>query len=277
MTNDTLAPENGVTCNNIEANDTREQLEADVRKCITSFQRTLMYPDSANKTTEIITTTVDTVFGWLDRQEAITVDECFVQSKTGADSLVLWENCRLQENLDELQAAFDRACAYVADTMGTCPGDAKDYDRDCENVCHDQLAECWRHYFEHVQQDTVESVLEDFVEAFDAWDNECNHDRDEHRGKLFSEYAERIRSVVEHVAELCNEEHGGILCVPNEPVVRCKYCAHYAEHAWITASNGLGTDICDVCYFWHSKPTKVEPNGFCAWGIRKAVEHGGID
>lgn len=51
-----------------------------------------------------------------------------------------------------------------------------------------------------------------------------------------------------------------------EPVVRCKDCAHYSEHEWITASNGLGTDIEDVCHFWHGKPTKVAPNGFCSWG-----------
>lgn len=44
-------------------------------------------------------------------------------------------------------------------------------------------------------------------------------------------------------------------------IVRCKDCKHYSEHEWI-----IVTDVSDVCHFWHGEPTKVEPDGFCAWG-----------
>lgn len=51
----------------------------------------------------------------------------------------------------------------------------------------------------------------------------------------------------------------------HERVVRCRDCRHYAEHEWVVA-----TDVADVCHFWHGEPTKVEPDGFCAWGERRA-------
>ena len=44
-------------------------------------------------------------------------------------------------------------------------------------------------------------------------------------------------------------------------VVRCGECKYYADHEWV-----LVTDVCDVCHFWHGKPTKVAPDGYCAWG-----------
>lgn len=47
-------------------------------------------------------------------------------------------------------------------------------------------------------------------------------------------------------------------------VVLCRDCVHYSEHEWVIA-----TDVNDVCHFWHGKPTKVEPDGFCAWGVRR--------
>lgn len=50
-------------------------------------------------------------------------------------------------------------------------------------------------------------------------------------------------------------------------LVRCRNCRHYSEHEWIIA-----TDVSDVCHFWHGKLTKVEPDGFCAWGERKEVD-----
>lgn len=54
--------------------------------------------------------------------------------------------------------------------------------------------------------------------------------------------------------------------------VLCKECVHYADHEWITVPKyGLGTDIEHVCHFWHGEPTKVEPEGFCAWGERRAA------
>ena len=55
----------------------------------------------------------------------------------------------------------------------------------------------------------------------------------------------------------------------HERIVRCRDCKHYSEHEWIIA-----TDVSDVCHFWHGEPTKVEPDGFCAWGERKEVNDG---
>ena len=46
--------------------------------------------------------------------------------------------------------------------------------------------------------------------------------------------------------------------------VRCRDCEHYSDHEWV-----LITDVCDVCHFWHGKPTKVAPDGYCAWGVRR--------
>lgn len=52
--------------------DTREKLESDVRKHYAYSTTTLMYPPSANKTTDMLSALpVDTVIGWLDRQAAI--------------------------------------------------------------------------------------------------------------------------------------------------------------------------------------------------------------
>ena len=56
-------------------------------------------------------------------------------------------------------------------------------------------------------------------------------------------------------------KHDGVRC---EQVVRCRDCEHYSEHEWVIA-----TDVSDVCHFWHGEPTKVEPDGFCAWGERR--------
>lgn len=53
----------------------------------------------------------------------------------------------------------------------------------------------------------------------------------------------------------------------HERIVRCRDCKRYSEHEWIIA-----TDVSDVCHFWHGEPTKVEPDGFCAWGERKEVD-----
>ena len=56
--------------------DSREKLEADVRKHYAYSTTTLMYPPSANKTTDMLhALPVDTVIGWLARQAAITERE----------------------------------------------------------------------------------------------------------------------------------------------------------------------------------------------------------
>lgn len=57
----------------------------------------------------------------------------------------------------------------------------------------------------------------------------------------------------------------GTTTIPvHERIVRCRDCEHYSEHKWIIA-----TDVSDVCHFWHGEPTKVKPDGFCAWGKLK--------
>ena len=56
--------------------DSREKLEADVRKHRSHTTSTSMYPPSAVKRTDwLAPMPMDTVLGWLDRQEAITADE----------------------------------------------------------------------------------------------------------------------------------------------------------------------------------------------------------
>lgn len=49
-----------------------------------------------------------------------------------------------------------------------------------------------------------------------------------------------------------------------EQIVRCRDCKHYADHEWVIA-----TDVSDVCHFW-ANGVKVEPDGFCKWGERRA-------
>jgi len=59
-------------------------------------------------------------------------------------------------------------------------------------------------------------------------------------------------------------EHDGVRC---EEIVRCRDCERYSDHEWVMA-----TDVSDVCHFWHGEPTKVEPDGFCKWGVRRVDE-----
>ena len=59
---------------------------------------------------------------------------------------------------------------------------------------------------------------------------------------------------------------GGELIPVREYIVRCKDCKHYSDHEWV-----LVTDVSDVCHFF-GDGVKVEPDGFCKWGERKAVD-----
>ena len=44
---------------------------------------------------------------------------------------------------------LDRACAFIAEQLGTCPYDMFDFQaKDCANDCDSMYAECWRRYFE---------------------------------------------------------------------------------------------------------------------------------
>ena len=69
---------------------------------------------------------------------------------------------------------------------------------------------------------------------------------------------ERIYSLT-----MVSDDPLGIGVNGGEEIVRCRDCRHYSEHEWIVT-----TDVDDVCHFWHGKPTKVSPDGFCAWGER---------
>ncbi|MBQ3329370.1 MAG: hypothetical protein IJG88_05390 [Eggerthellaceae bacterium] len=60
------------------------------------------------------------------------------------------------------------------------------------------------------------------------------------------------------------DEWDGTELLTDEEIVRCRDCRHYRDHMWVVV-----TDVDDVCLFWHGEPTKVEPNGFCAWGERR--------
>lgn len=83
----TGAPER-VTNDGEMLHDTREQLEADVRKHYAYSTTTLMYPPLANKTTDMLSALpVDTVIGWLDRQAAITEREFFETACQGCERL----------------------------------------------------------------------------------------------------------------------------------------------------------------------------------------------
>ena len=66
----------GVCANDANvAQDSREKLEADVRKRYTHTVSTAMWPPSANKHTDMVSVSIDTVLEWLDRQAAITANE----------------------------------------------------------------------------------------------------------------------------------------------------------------------------------------------------------
>ena len=55
-----------------------------------------------------------------------------------------------------------------------------------------------------------------------------------------------------------------------EEIVRCRDCEHYRKHKWfkVVVGTPLGTDISDVCMFF-ADGCKVEPNGFCAWAVKR--------
>ena len=77
--------ENGATKSEMrDFDDSREKLEADVRKCYTHTVTTAMWPPSANKHMDMVSVPIDTVLGWLDRQAAITHAEVNHDTGIGA-------------------------------------------------------------------------------------------------------------------------------------------------------------------------------------------------
>lgn len=99
--------------------DSREKLEADVRKHYAYSTTTLMYPSSANKTTDMLgALPVDTVIGWLDRQASITERECMecsTSERVGFDCAECAEGLgrELDARCDPLKARIAELCDQV--------------------------------------------------------------------------------------------------------------------------------------------------------------------
>lgn len=71
--------------------------------------------------------------------------------------------------------------------------------------------------------------------------------------------SEQTLTVHEYIVLEC----GGVVRALCE-IVRCRDCKHYREHEWI-----IVTDVSDACLFF-ADGVKVEPDGFCKWGERRA-------
>lgn len=79
-----------------------------------------------------------------------------------------------------------------------------------------------------------------------------------------AEMVVRLTEVVNALVETYVEDYLSRVHAFNAPLITCKDCKYYSDHEWIIA-----TDVSDVCHFWHGKPTKVEPDGFCAWACSR--------
>lgn len=102
-----------------DPDDSREKLEADVRKRYTHTVSTAMWPPSANKHTDMVSVSIDTVLGWLDRQAAITEREVKLELLGDSEqplttalmasvaSNLAEKNGELREQVDELTAERD--------------------------------------------------------------------------------------------------------------------------------------------------------------------------
>ena len=129
--------------------DSREKLEADVRKHYSHTTSTSMYPPSANKQTDwLAPMPMDIVFGWLDRQAEITFEEaeanckeCFTE--TYKRERKLGEAIDgLTERVDELKAERNKLrsqiCKLEDDLVGAnderdnWKANCEDWKKDCE-------------------------------------------------------------------------------------------------------------------------------------------------
>ena len=98
--------ENGATKSEMrDFDDSREKLEADVRKRYTYTVSTAMWPPSANKHTDMVSAPIDTVLGWLDRQVAITRAEVFGDGEF--DCMTCDAKRELQECVEDLSGACE--------------------------------------------------------------------------------------------------------------------------------------------------------------------------
>ena len=205
--------------------DTREKLEADIRKLYSHSTVTLMYPQSANKTTDYIgPISVDTVLGWLDRQAAITEREHSVDN-ISIDELRKQRD-ELQAKVDELRDMLDRCLLLPLDMDGfpillgdnlysnetchyfQCRGysirlDNRNEEQWIIKCCYDSYSETSEYVSakscRHVKQRTVEDVLFSHRQAcIRAHEEACNKDaRDKMLDSIDAEFAKKLRMVGE--------------------------------------------------------------------------------
>lgn len=116
--------------------DSREKLEADVRKNYSYTVTTLMYPPSANKSTDMLKAVpVDTVIGWLDRQAAI-IEREWQESNDRLIDTMRTTSEQYREKIAELQTRVDELTAqlHVSNAerarLRECLGTATDHAHD---------------------------------------------------------------------------------------------------------------------------------------------------
>ena len=68
--------------------------------------------------------------------------------------------------------------------------------------------------------------------------------------------------VVEYFAEE-NTDHYGTL---HEEIVRCRDCVYFAKYP---------NDEISVCYRFDNEQPVVEPDGFCAWAVKRTEAENG--
>lgn len=107
-------------CDMRDFGDSREKLEADVRKRYTHTVSTAMWPPSANKHTDMVSVSMDDVLGWLDRQAALTERECMERATS---ERVGWDCAECAEGLGkELDARCDPLKERIAELQAKVDG-----------------------------------------------------------------------------------------------------------------------------------------------------------
>ena len=131
---------------------------------------------------------------------------------------------------------LDFVCEEYAELSGSCPRDMHDWQhpKGCNEVCDlDLIPDCWRLYFEEQARAKAGRFGGEFV----GWLG----------------------------------EHFEAILDSTQPIVRCRDCKHSGKNGtlcdWFSAYEPVpgGDEFCRIA-------ADVEPNGYCAWGERKAVE-----
>lgn len=160
--------------------DSREKLEADVRKHYAYSTTTLLYPPSANKTTDMLRSLpIDTVVGWLDRQAAITAEETSGAWEEYRDATQR-EIAELTAQVDELQTRLEAqinetACQsadYVAEQRLAIELQAQvdELQAERDNLARD-LAECDESRIELMERcERAEKALVEMERERDYWE-----------------------------------------------------------------------------------------------------------